>query len=571
MKKLIAVLLAALMCVSVLLACGGGSSDPSTKAPEGTTAESKQDDTTAPAKEDTTAPAKEDTTAPEKEDTTASEKEEDTTASESEKAEDDGYNWPSYDYSKGWPDETYDAVFILYVPNDGWPRTEQVQEYIRGLTKKDLNISCTVKPFTFSSYTAQIPLMLAAGEQIDVLSVSNPALQYEQGYIVDLLDYEEYIADAIDWIGRDEVMASLNQGHLFTLPWQLERTHRYGMAMRTDILKEIGYDELEDRSANIDDALDYASEIFDKVREKYPDITIMGGPYNSPLPTNAQHTDALTDGYGVLDNYGAELKVINRFETEDFKKTVEAMKKWFDAGYVQKDIATAKDSYEQLVKAGNTFGGCCPMKPDSYAEKRDQCNHDMTIFYFREDMMTAYTGNPGYTVSGTAKDPVQAARLLNYVFTSREFEDAINWGEPGVDWVESEEDSNVAMYPEGVSVENQGWHNSYGWAYPNERIAHVWIGNDPKMYTELYPAAEKESHRTKAWGFIFDNTEWHDTIGAIDNIRDEYLYKISSGDIDDVEGEIKKFNDKMYASNLQALMDAKQEQLDKWAEEKGLN
>jgi len=568
MKKLIAVLLAALMCVSVLLACGGSSDSGTKKEAESTattTESKKEEDTTASAKEeDTTASAKE-------EDTTASEKEEDTTASESEKADDDGYNWPSYDYSKGRPDETYDAVFILYVPNDGWPRTEQVQEYIRELTKKDLNISCTVKPFTFSSYTAQIPLMLAANEQIDVLSVSNPSLQYEQGYILDLLDYEEYITDAIDWIGRDEVMASLNQGHLFTLPWQLERTHRYGMAMRTDILKEIGYEELEDKSANIDDALDYASEIFDKVREKYPDITIMGGPYNSPLPTNNQHTDGLTDGYGVLDNYGAELKVINRFETEDFKKTVTAMKKWFDAGYVQKDIATSKDSYESLVKAGNTFGGCCPMKPDSYAEKRDQCNHDMTIFYFREDMMLAYTGNPGYTISGTSKDPVQAARLLNYVFTSREFEDAINWGVPGVDWVESPDDSNVAMYPEGVSVENAGWHNSYGWAYPNERIAHVWIGNDPKMYTEIYPAAEKDSHRTKAWGFIFDNTEWHDTIGAIDNIRDEYLYKISSGDVADVDAEIKKFNDKMYASNLQGLMDAKQEQLDKWAEEKGIN
>ncbi|MBQ1377806.1 MAG: hypothetical protein IIY77_07520, partial [Lachnospiraceae bacterium] len=282
MKKLIAVLLAALMCVSVLLACGGGSSDTTTKAPEGSTTESKKEDTTASEKEATTAPAKEDTT--------ASEKEEDTTASESEKADDDGYNWPTYDYSKGRPDETYDAIFILYVPNDGWPRTEQVQEYIRQLTKKDLNISCTVKPFTFSSYTAQIPLMLAAGEQIDVLSVSNARLQYDQGYIVDLLDYEEYIADAIDWIGRDEIMASLNDGRLLTLPWQLERTHRYGMAMRTDILKEIGYDELEDKSAKLDDALDYASEIFEKVHEKYPDMTVMGGPYNSPLPTNNQHT-----------------------------------------------------------------------------------------------------------------------------------------------------------------------------------------------------------------------------------------------------------------------------------------
>jgi putative aldouronate transport system substrate-binding protein len=534
MKKLVAVLIAALMCASMLLACGGGGNTTTTTA--------------KPAESTTTKAAEDDTT------TAAPEGQEDTTTAA-----------PAEDPNR--PEETYHAYFILYVPNDAQPRTDQVKQHIMEFTKEDLNIECEIVPMTFATYTAQVPLMLSSGEQIDVLSVSNPQMQYEEGKIVDLMDYLDYIQDALNWIGVDEVMASKSQGHLYTLPWQLERTHRYGMAMRTDILNEVGYQESDLKECDFDQA----TEIFAAVHEKYPDMVVMGGPYNSGFPTNQQHTDALTDGYGVLDDYGSTFTVTNYFESDYFKFGVQKMNEWFKAGYVQKDLSTSQDSYEQLVKAGNTFGGCCPMKPDSYAEKADQCGYPMTIFYFREDMMTAYTGNPGYTVSGTAKDPVQAARLLNYVYVSQKFEDAINWGVEGVDWVEDPDDPNhnTAMFPEGVDGSNTGWHNSYGWAYPNERIAHVWKGNASNMYTELYPAAEEKSHKTQAWGFVFDNSDVLDIISALDNIKSEYLYNLGSGSADNYEELMQEFNDKLYASGLQDMIDAKQSQLDAWRAENG--
>ncbi|MBQ1376617.1 MAG: DUF3502 domain-containing protein, partial [Lachnospiraceae bacterium] len=107
------------------------------------------------------------------------------------------------------------------------------------------------------------------------------------------------------------------------------------------------------------------------------------------------------------------------------------------------------------------------------------------------------------------------------------------------------------------------------WAYPNERIAHVWKGNAPNMYTEIYPAAEKDSHRTIAYGFVWDNSDHQDTIAALNNIKSEYLYKVASGDVPDMDAEIKKFNDRLYSSGLQTVMDAKQEQLDAWRKANG--
>jgi len=179
-------------------------------------------------------------------------------------------------------------------------------------------------------------------------------------------------------------------------------------------------------------------------------------------------------------------------------------------------------------------------------------------------MMTAYTGS-GYAISGTSPNPEEAARLLNYVFTSREFNDTINWGVEGLDWVEIAD--NVAGYPDGMDVSNQTYHNSLGWAYPNQRVAHVWQGNNPVMYTEIYPKAEEEAWRSWAFGFAFDQTEFLDVIGALNNIRDEYVYDLGAGSLD--PSKIDELNTRLYGSGLQDIMDAKQEQLNKWREENG--
>ena len=520
MKRLVALLLAVLMCAAMLVGCGGNSSTSSestSKATEGTKEAGENDETKDAA----------------------------------------------------WPEETYHAVMVVWVANDNWPNMDGVVKKVAEITKRDLNIEVEMLPMTMSTSNTQVPLMLSGGQQIDVFAnFTDPVTQYEEGKIIAMEDYWDYLHEVIyDVFGEDEVLASYREGHLLGFSPRLERTHRYGMAMRTDILNEVGYtaDDLKECG------FDQATEIFKAVHDKYPDMVVMGGPYNSGPATNFQHTDTLTDNYGVLDNYAQTFEVTNAYEGEYYIKAATYMKQWYDAGYIQKDLATSQDSYESLVKAGNTFGGCCPMKPDSYAEKQDQCAHDMTIFYWAYDMVNAYSGS-GYAIGGTSKDPAKAAVLMNYIFTSREFNDMVNWGVEGIDWVESDDPShNVATFPEGMTAETQTYHNSYGWAYPNQRIAHVWDNNEPNMYTEIYPNAEINAYHSKAYGFQFDNSEWVDAEGAFTNIMNEYLYVIASGAVSDPEAKIKEYNDKLYASGLEDYMKAQQEQLDAWCAENGIS
>ena len=41
-------------------------------------------------------------------------------------------------------------------------------------------------------------------------------------------------------------------------------------------------------------------------------------------------------------------------------------------------------------------------------------------------------------------------------------------------------------YPEGADVNAVGYHNDYGWIYPNQMVGHVWEGNEPDVWDSVH-------------------------------------------------------------------------------------
>ena len=197
------------------------------------------------------------------------------------------------------------------------------------------------------------------------------------------------------------------------------------------------------------------------------------------------------------------------------------------------------------------------------------CGMEMTVFPLTEYLYRPTYGR-GYGIPKTSKDPVMAARLLNYIFCSRSFNDTLNWGIEGTDWVAIDDDT--ADYPEGVTKENVGWHNDLGYIYPNQRIGHVFSGMDPKLFYELWPDAENGAHRSIAQGFIFDSSGWEDVKMALENIRFLYLYSFNGFvPSEKTEANIDAFNKELYNAGLSDYMYEKQLQLNEWLEDNGFS
>lgn len=151
---------------------------------------------------------------------------------------------------------------------------------------------------------------------------------------------------------------------------------------------------------------------------------------------------------------------------------------------------------------------------------------------------------------------------MNWTYKSQEFNDLINWGIQGEDWVLT--DDNLAAYPEGVDASNVGYHNDMGYIYPNQFAGHPWEGNPIDIW-EQYEKYNSEMMTSKAYGFTFDSTPVTMEETQLASVYEQYSKDLAFGVVD-IDSKLKEFNDALYAAGLQTVMDEKQKQLNEWLE-----
>ena len=103
---------------------------------------------------------------------------------------------------------------------------------------------------------------------------------------------------------------------------------------------------------------------------------------------------------------------------------------------------------------------------------------------------------------------------------------------------------------------------------PNQYLTGVWEGNP----LDIYEQTEKfndESVKSKAMGFTFDNSAVMAEYTALTNVYNEYINQIILGFVEP-EAAIAEMNQKLYSAGLERYMAAKQDALNAWAAEKGI-
>lgn len=237
-------------------------------------------------------------------------------------------------------------------------------------------------------------------------------------------------------------------------------------------------------------------------------------------------------------------------------------REWFEAGYYSADAAVSTDSAGTLMKAGNLFSFFTSIKPSTAVEKKAQTGYDVYVIPAAEGGVSNSASLNGmvYSIASASEDPIKAAAFYNWAVASKEFNDLINWGVEGKDWIETEE--GLAAYPDGVDASTVSYHQDYGWAYPNQFNGHAWEGNPVDIW-EQYEAFNNSSERSKAFGFVFDGSAVADQTAACASTLDKYKNNLFFGTIDIDEG-LAELNTELYQNGLQDIIDAKQEQLDAW-------
>ncbi len=466
--------------------------------------------------------------------------------------------------------EDLQKVVMAFPTFTGAPAdTQMVQDAMNEiLAEKGIQIELQIHDL--ASYKQNMTLALSSGDQIDLMNqiTQDYATLITQGSITDLEANDllaTYGPDIADVVGQQYIDACRVNGALYGLPGQHDYAQGRGcIAIGTHFLDEIGYVAPEDAGEIIHITEDELNEILAQLHEKFPDIELIR-PASNGVSQYTAFDQMGGNLFGALANYGQELTVVDPFASQEYMDFCKLMYDWNQKGYISADAKTDTTSVGVLESQGVLIGYQTGGKPGSKVQESG-LGVDMTIFQTKEDFVSSTAvAQFLWTIPYTSADPTAAMTLLNELYTNPELENLLVYGIEGTHYTVQEDGSALTVASEGGS----STYGTLGWMAPGQFLTRVQYGNDADLWERMVEFNENAT-KSKASGFAFDGTNYTNEIAACQAVYDEYRISVEYGFLDP-EVALPEMDAKMMAAGLQTLIDAKQEQLDAWAAENGVN
>lgn len=493
-------------------------------------------------------------------------------------------------YSEEDPYHLTFAYLEFYEQDDA--ARDAVQDAINDYMIPKYHIEVELLPLQSADYQKKVQLMLSGGDALDVFPIqaTYAASWINMGGVYDMnefMDTEEGMAIE-DALGENLTYAGSMNNILYGFPANKEYVELGGLCMRADICDELGITEeygLEKNKDEYDGTIynwSVAGEIFEKVKEAYPDMVPLYLNQSSQM-NRFTHFDTLGDNFGVIDweSDHDSTTVVNKYETDTYKNAVKMLADWYDKGYIYKDAQTDTSGSSTMMKAGNTFSYATAIKPGMLVEAEAANGMDCYAMYFgtgteptsnEGTRSVLFTGNACLYNTGIAtnsEDPAMAFKFVSALYTDPTLMNLWQYGIEDVNYKKN--DDGTIYYADGEDGSNYKYHQNTGWNMGNQMISYVWSdGSKTADYWDKLEAHNAWGDVSPTFGFNWDSTEHSTELTALSNALNNYRAALETGSVGSakVDETLDSLNKALYDAGLQDVMDEKQAQLDKWLEEK---
>ena len=255
----------------------------------------------------------------------------------------------------------------LYYP--GAPQNDQakVEAEINKILQEEINATLELHPVDFGAWSDRMTLMMTSGEPSDIIFTAE-----WNGYSIDAGKGAFLpINDMLETHGQD-IVSSLDPRFLegakingvnYGVPANKELAAQRGLMLRKDLVEKYDMDLSTIKTwADIEPFLEI-------IKENEPDVTPFYVSNDNGLLTSL-NWDHLGGNKipGVISKVGNSTTVLNEVETPEFKEAAELSRKWYQAGYINKDAATTTVKASEIMAAGKLFSYTSALKPGAAAE-----------------------------------------------------------------------------------------------------------------------------------------------------------------------------------------------------------
>ena len=443
-----------------------------------------------------------------------------------------------------------DVVTLKWYTIGAEPKDLQlVEDEANKYLEEKIGVNIDMNFIDYGEYSQKLGVIINSGEAYDLAFTCSWAGDYlgnaRKGAFLDLTPYLDNIGsemkEAIDdrfWSGAEVdggIYAVPNQKEICTAPmWVFTKEYvdKYN----------IPYTELH--------SLEDLEPWLKLIKENEPDVTPL---YITKGFSAPQYFEQLVDPVGI-EYEDDSLVVKNMFETDKMKSTLETLRKYYQAGYINADSATAQD--DKSVKRFVTKGDGQP-----YAEVlwSKDLKYDVVASQITDSYITnASTTGSMIAVSKNSKNPDKAVEFLNLLNTDEYIRNLLNYGIEGTHY-ESVNDKQIKL-TDKASDYSVGYYT-----LGNLFITKV-LDNEPETKWDEFQEFNDAAKESAVLGFKFDTSKVTNEIAAINNVLEEFKSTIYSGSVD-VDEYLDKLNKKLKDQGIDRVIEEMQTQLDAWLAE----
>ncbi|MBB6633126.1 ABC transporter substrate-binding protein [Cohnella thailandensis] len=436
-----------------------------------------------------------------------------------------------------------------YPLNQMQPDQQKVEDAFNKIVKEKINATVKLKPVAFGDYVQKMNTVMAAGENFDIMWTGylvKPEELVRKGALQPLDDLLEQYAPSLKSDMPQYMWDGLTvDGKIYGIANQQINGSRYGF-----IIQKRFADKYQLDTASIK-KLEDIEPFLDKIKQGEPDIIPFNGFY---VPIT--HDDTFWGVPGLDDHFYIKSDdptyQLLRYPEEELD-TYRLMSKWYKAGYIYKDAATAKmNDYQAKGQIAVDFNNV--LKPGVEAEvKAKNGGNDVIVVPISDWFTNGYSATTNQSISRTSKNPERAMMLLNLINSDPELYNLISNGIEGEHYTKT---ADGYITPAADSK----YRPNVDWVFGNVFNSYLKEGQ-PKDVWEQTKKINETAELNPVGGFKFNSEPVVTEIANLNAVWGEYKKGLTTGTLDFDETwpgfykKLKEAGEDKYVAEVQKQFD----------------
>lgn len=452
------------------------------------------------------------------------------------------------------PGELEPVTLKCYVVGDIDPNKDKVLENLNKKLQAKINATLDIVEIPWSDYKKKYSLILASGENIDLIYTSNWCFFYTEarkGAFMPLDEemiktyapntYEKTAKETWDYVKID--------GKISMLPQPGKGLGAKSLIYREDLRKKYNVPEIK----KFEDFDTYFQAIKENEPGMFPMNATVGNMENLFFSymweKEAIKPVFLSDSL-VVSAADPEGKIKPLYEVASYKEWLDIAKRWNEKGYLSKDILSAKTSSETAFVNGTSASTVAQYTSTLFSQAKMYEMHpdwEMGVYEFRYDdkfPTSAYTNN-GMAIAATSKNPERALMAYDLLAWDEDIYTAHCYGVEGVHF-ERTADGYVKL-PEGIDPASAYKYGGLGIKMGVNN--YNYNKEDPSSALEEYAKYVLDGEAGKKYGMDaptailpYDSSMFSNELTALSNVHTSFNNLLITGmSKESVESQLKQF------------------------------